>query len=103
MAVKRITILVFMALIVVLLLIFQVNKYEAKVVYKSPQGYIAVNELPTVSNGELECVFWEQQVSIVKSDGLECVFQTSIHNSDFVVKYDGVYYINLRHVRQGDG
>lgn len=96
---KTLIVLIFAVLILALLLngirFLRMGKNEAKIVPELPTGYIAVDELSAVSNGKLECVCWEQQVSIVKQDSLVSIFQTDIKDSSFIVKYKGKHYINV--------
>ncbi|MEQ2455149.1 hypothetical protein [Flavonifractor hominis] len=81
-------------LIVFFLLFYQhQNRFEAKVVQRVPSGFIQIDELTENFEGDRQYVFWESQVAILDTSG-ECVYQTSVKNDHFIVKYKGDYYIN---------
>ncbi len=47
----------------------------------------------TLSKDALSYVFWESQISFLDTEGT-CIYQTSVKNDKFIVKYKGEYYIN---------
>lgn len=73
--------------------------YDARVVSEIPDGFISLEEIETDG---FEYIFWESQISIMWNQS--CVFQTSVQNKEFIVKYQGEYYVDPMLIRtHGDG
>lgn len=72
------------------------QKNRVKKVDRVPEGFVAVEELEALSGGELRCLFWENQISVLRGDGTNCIFQTEINDKSFIVQYNGEYYINQK-------
>jgi hypothetical protein len=91
---KRITItlLVITAVAVLICGLVRENN-DVKTVFSLPPGFIPLEDVIASSEGVLSCVFWESQISLLNSEGT-CVYQTSVRNSNFIVKYNGKNYIN---------
>lgn len=73
---------------------------DAKTVYQIPDGFAPLKELEAAG---YQCVFWENQVSVM--NGQDCYFQTNVKDKDFIVKYQGQYYLDVRKIviaEQGD-
>jgi hypothetical protein len=66
---------------------------DAKIVFDLPPGFVSLDEEMTLSKDALSYVFWESQISFLDTEGT-CIYQTSVKNDKFIVKYKGEYYIN---------
>lgn len=62
---------------------------DAQSVCEIPDGFVEIEKL---EDAGLDSVFWESQISIIQ--GQACIYQTSVKNEDFIVKYQGKYYFN---------
>ena len=63
---------------------------DARSVHEIPDGFV---EMEKLEDAGLDPVFWESQISITQ--GERCVYQTSVRDESFIVKYQGKYYLNL--------
>jgi len=78
---------------------FKMSKIDnANVVSKIPVGFISLIEFNNRTGNILRGVIWDNQISFELMDeakyGIFCIYQTSINNSDYIVKYKEKYYIN---------
>lgn len=69
---------------------------DAQTVNKVPPNYIALKDVIDKSNGILNCVFWEGQISfyVDVEEGNICIYQAKVNDGNFIVKYKDNYYIN---------
>lgn len=68
------------------------NEYSIKTVFRIPNDFILLDDV-IYPMTDINCVCWESQISFTDSSG-RTIYQTSVSNSDFVVKYRGKCYIN---------
>ena len=73
------------------------DRYSVNTVIANPRGYVPLQKIIELSYGELNYFFWETQISIIDSDN-NCIFQTSVKDKDFIVKYKGNYYIGEEYI-----
>ncbi len=66
---------------------------DAKVVSKIPANFILIDDAIASDLKDMRYVFFESQIAFCNSSD-ECVYQTDVRNSDFIVKYKDKYYIN---------
>lgn len=66
---------------------------EVKEVRKIPKGFVSLNKGGDDEENGLSFVLWESQVSVLDADE-SCIYQTSIGNSNFIVKYNEDLYVN---------
>lgn len=92
---KRIIFIILLIMVVVLVLIciLERGRNDAKRVLFLPSSFISLDEAMTSSEGDLRRVFWETQISFMNANDT-CIYQTSVKNDSFIVKYKGKYYIN---------
>lgn len=68
--------------------------YEVETVSFLPEGFVPLDTVITDSDGRLlEYVFWETQISFLDEEG-KAIYQSNVKNDDFIVEYNGEYYIN---------
>ncbi|SMC78467.1 hypothetical protein [Papillibacter cinnamivorans] len=90
---KRIGIILLIPALVLLLLCgLMRERNDAKTVFNLPSGFVSLDEEITSSEGALRYVFWESRISFLNADNI-CIYQTGVKNDDFIVKYNGNYYI----------
>ena len=92
---RKILVLIALLLIIGFSLIFGffVGRNDARMVMKIPSGFISLKDAAASSESMLRYVFWESQISFLNSkDAL--IYQTSIKDNKFIVKFKGEYYIN---------
>ena len=58
-----------------------------------PAGFIPLGKDDSNWENGLRYVFWETQISFLDADNV-CIYQTSVENSDFIIKYGKDYYVN---------
>lgn len=66
--------------------------YDARDVLFLPDGFIELEEAVASSDERYRFVFWESQISVMSEN--VCIYQTSIRDKNFILKYKGKYYIN---------
>lgn len=66
---------------------------DAPTVNRVPPNFIALENVFDLSNGMLNYVFWENQISFFLEEDV-CIYQTEVNDKDFIIKYEGKYYIN---------
>lgn len=91
MVIKKITLALVIILstsILIIACLKYFKRYDIKNVILVPEGFVNLN------NMNIKCVFWESQISFFDSNG-KCVFQSNVHDDEFIVKYKGDYYINI--------
>lgn len=92
---KKTMVCILLVLVVVLAVYygFVQEGNDAKIVFNLPPGFVSLDETTTLSKDALSYVFLESQISFIDSGGT-CIYQTSVKNDKFIVKYKGEYYIN---------
>ena len=68
------------------------KEYSIKNVFKIPEGFILLDDV-IYPMTDVNCVCWESQISFTDPSGIT-LYQTSVSNSNFIVKYRGKCYIN---------
>ena len=87
-------------MITLLFLFCKDGEYRAKVVSEIPEGFVPLLEFIEFNertDNILEMSFWEEQVSFCLRGakfGQDCIFRTSIKDSDYFVEYNKKDYIN---------
>jgi hypothetical protein len=66
---------------------------DTKIASKVPTGFISLNEAINNMKGTLRYVTWESQISFLDADNIT-IYQTGFENRDFIVEYQGDYYVN---------
>jgi hypothetical protein len=69
------------------------GRNDAKMGLSLPAGFVSLEDEITSSEGALSYVFWESQISFLDPKGT-CIYQTSVKNDSFIVKYKGKYFIS---------
>lgn len=92
---KKRVVVIFMVAVTALVLIFVLTQGRniGKVVFNLPDGFVLLDEAIDSSESIFSYVFWESQISLLDADGI-CIYQTSVRNDDFIVKYKEEYYVS---------
>lgn len=90
---RMIIVLLIVAAVLVLVYGLLQGRNDAKMVFKLPDGFVSLEEVINSSEGALNYVFWESQISFLDAKGT-CIYQTGVKNDNFIVKYKGKYYIS---------
>ncbi len=90
---RIIIILLILAVVLAVFYGFMRGRNDAKMVFNLPSGFVSLDETIASSDGVLHYVFWESQISFLDSKDT-CIYQTSVKNDSFIVKYKGKYYIS---------
>lgn len=67
--------------------------HRVKTVSEIPPGFISLDIAIAAEAEKLEYVFFESQIAFLNLQG-DCVYQTNVHNSDFIVQYKNEYYVD---------
>lgn len=80
------------AIVIILALIWFVfyGRNDANMVLRVPAGFVHLQS--NLKNG-LNVMPFETQIAFLDADGVG-IYQTGFKNSDFIVKYNGEYYVN---------
>ena len=91
---RRILLFILFAIAVISMLFFfaQKQKNDATIVTNLPSGFVEINRVSIIADKTLRYVFWEEQVSFMNGQGV-CVYQASVNDRDFIVKYKDGYWI----------
>ena len=87
--------IIFMIIIAVVLILVFINAYSRNdfhTVLKLPEKFVHL-EKGGYWGDNLRYVVWETQISFLDTSGIT-IYQTSITNRDFIVRYKGEIYIN---------
>jgi len=97
---KYFMLLVCVGIITTLLLLFYNSMpkgYEAKVVSKIPEGFVPLYDL-NERVGIFRTSYWDDRIAFCLTPeeefGYSCIYNPSIENSDYFVKYKGMLYVN---------
>jgi len=60
---------------------------------QAPQGFILSSELSAQSGSKLSLSFFDNKIAFM-APGFICIYQTHIEDSDYIIEYEGEYYIN---------
>lgn len=75
------------------------HKDDAKKVKEMPEGYISLNDAIVCCLDKLKFEFNDGLATVSDENG-ECLYQTKLSNSDFIVTYKEQYYINEEKFRE---
>jgi len=92
---KRMIFMLLLTLAGVLIMIcgLVLGRNDARMVFSTPTDFVLLDEAVTASEGSLRYVFWENQISFLDVENV-CIYQTSVKDADFIVRYKKKYYIN---------
>ncbi len=78
------------------------GKYEAVSVLFLPDGFVSIDQINTLSEEPLECLFLEEFGNIVKTDENKSIAQFHVKDKSWIVRYRGKYYISSKKIRELD-
>ena len=79
-----------------IIIVAHLNSYpKVKEVSTIPPNFIFIDDVISSDSRNLEYTFFESQIAFLDSQGI-CIYQTDVRNSEFIIQYEGKYYIRTQ-------